>query len=91
MNRFSYELDKARNSHLKKKLSDATSSSSARPSFVREPSNTEQNRIYAPPGHGLLFCTHGKSYFELCSVCKRDRRIAGLNYERFCNRHGLSK
>jgi hypothetical protein len=91
MNRFQYEVDKARNAALKKRL--AASASECDPksaAFVREPSANEVNAPYRPPGHGLLFCTHSKSYFDTCSTCKRDRKIARLNYERFCQRHGLS-
>jgi hypothetical protein len=92
MNRFEYEVDKARNAALKKRL--AASSAECEPTkatFKREPSATERDAPYRPPGHGLLFCTHSKSYFECCAVCKRDKRIARLNYERFCRRHGLEE
>jgi hypothetical protein len=61
------------------------------PATRREPSSSERDAPYRGPGHGLLFCTHSKSYFETCGQCRRDKRIARLNYERFCKRHGLSE
>jgi hypothetical protein len=59
------------------------------PSIKREPSKTEESAAYRGPGFGLLFCPHGKSYFDLCSACKRDRLRATAEYERFCNRYGV--
>lgn len=59
------------------------------PSVVREQSTTEKNATYQPPNYGILFCCHGKSYFDVCSNCKRTRRIARLHYENFCLKHGL--
>jgi hypothetical protein len=59
------------------------------PSTVREPSTTERNAAYLPVNYGLLFCPHGKSYFDVCTSCKRTRRMARVQYEHFCLKHGL--
>lgn len=59
------------------------------PSTRREPSATERNETYRPANWGLLFCCHNKSYFEVCSQCRRDKRRAKAEYEAFLKRHGI--
>jgi hypothetical protein len=59
------------------------------PTTRREPSTTEANAVYTPANYGLLFCPHGKSYFDVCSSCKRTRALARLQYAAFLKRHGL--
>jgi hypothetical protein len=59
------------------------------PRTLREPSATERNRVYTPVNYGLLFCPHGKSYFDVCSNCRRSRKAARLQYETFCHKHGI--
>jgi hypothetical protein len=59
------------------------------PSCVREPSSTEKNSVYLPINYGLLFCPHGKSYFDVCQNCRRTRTDAQQHYKLFCQRHGL--
>jgi hypothetical protein len=61
------------------------------PSTVREPSTNERDAKYLPRNYGLLFCCHGKSYFEVCPACKRNRKAAHLEYTAFCQRHGLDQ
>jgi hypothetical protein len=41
--------------------------------LVREPSLNEQKREYHVRGTQLLFCVHGKSFFEPCNAttCRR--------------------
>lgn len=41
--------------------------------LVREPSTNEREARYREPGAGLLFCVHGKSFFEPCNqtTCRR--------------------
>jgi hypothetical protein len=56
----------------------------------REPSKTEREAEYTPPGYYLLFCFHKKSLFEPCSACRRDKKEAREQYNRFCKRHGLN-
>jgi hypothetical protein len=88
MNRFDYELERAKSALLKKELSKAGRSTT--PSYVRLPSVTEQNSVFTPVNYGLLFCVHGKSYFDLCPTCKRDRKRATLEYQAFLRRHSLT-
>ena len=59
------------------------------PSCVREPSATEKNAVYLPPNYGILFCCHGKSYFDVCHACKRDRKLARLHFTQFCSKNGV--
>jgi hypothetical protein len=59
------------------------------PSTVREPSTNERDAKYLPRNYGLLFCPHGKSYFDVCTSCKRTRKRAHAEYQAFCTRHGL--
>ena len=82
-------LDSLRRRHFAKKAT-ADSALPATPRTVREPSATERAQVYRAPGEGLLFCFHRKSYFEVCKQCKRDTRIARLQYERFCRNNGLT-
>jgi hypothetical protein len=61
------------------------------PSTSREPSANERAKPYLPINYGLLFCPHGKSYFDVCSACKRTRKNARLQYEMFCSKHGIER
>lgn len=88
MSSFDSLLNRAFKEALLRRLSDESRMPST-PRTVREPSTTERNEEYHPSGYGLLFCTHGRSWFEKCAKCKRTAAIAKLQYERFCNRHGL--
>jgi hypothetical protein len=84
MNRFEYELAKAR-----KTLKITDKSSAAKPSIIREKSPNELNAIYQPPNYGILFCCHGRSYFDTCPNCRRTRKRARSEYIAFCVRNGL--
>ena len=48
-------------------------------SIKREKSLNESLTEYHQPGYGLHFCLHGKTYYELCSNCKRTRREVERN------------
>jgi hypothetical protein len=55
----------------------------------REPSANELKAEWQEPGTGLLFCVHKKSYFETCTGCKRDTRIAKAHFDNFVKKHNL--
>lgn len=46
--------------------------------LIREPSLNETKAVYQAPGTGLLFCIHGRSFFETCSAttCRRGKKEA---------------
>jgi hypothetical protein len=87
MNQFDRLLEQARNKALKKRLNAVSSETPS--TFVREKSSTEENSVYTPPGFGILFCPHSKSYFDVCSACKRDKERAQQEFELFCRRRGI--
>ena len=55
------------------------------PDLRREPSASERDRVYQAPGTGLLFCVHGRSYFETCnaSTCRRNKKEADQRLKSF--------
>lgn len=74
---------------LSKRKAEADSRLLPTPSIKREASATEKAQPYLPVNYGLLFCPHGKSYFDVCSSCKRGRKAAQAQYQAFCTRHGV--
>lgn len=42
------------------------------------PPDTVRKATWRQPGYGLLFCVHGKSYFEPCAAttCRRNKKEA---------------
>lgn len=42
-------------------------------------STTEANAEYHQQGYGLHFCLHDRTYYEVCSACRRTRREAKRN------------
>lgn len=61
------------------KQADKDSAALPRAATKRIKSNTEAMAEYHPVGYGLHFCFHGKSYYEVCTVCKRTRSDAKRN------------
>lgn len=45
----------------------------------REKSKNEREAEYHPQGYGLYICLHDKSYYEVCTSCKRTKREAQAN------------
>lgn len=52
---------------------------------VFRPPSTVLNQTFQLPGHGLLFCVHGRSYFEPCSAttCRRTKKEADRRLAKF--------
>jgi hypothetical protein len=50
-----------------------------------KPPLTVTKATWHQPGYGLLFCVHGKSYFEPCSAttCRRTKREADSRLKAF--------
>jgi len=50
-----------------------------------EPPVSVLNQTFKLPGHGLLYCVHGKSYFEPCAAttCRRTQREATARMNKF--------
>ena len=59
------------------------------PQTSREPSTTEKAQPWLPVNYGLLFCPHGKSYFDVCSNCRRTRKDAQRQFQAFQTRYGV--
>jgi len=74
---------------IAEKKARADSAGLPTPRSVREPSATERAATCLPVNYGLLFCCHGKSYFDVCPNCKRTRKDAKRQYEYFCLKNGV--
>lgn len=48
-------------------------------SIKRDKSLNELNAEYHQQGYGIHFCLHSKTYYEVCSACRRTRREAERN------------
>jgi hypothetical protein len=50
-----------------------------------EPPLSVTKATWQQPGHGLLFCVHGRSYFEPCSqtTCRRSKKEADQRLKAF--------
>jgi hypothetical protein len=55
----------------------------ARSGVKREKSLSEQESVYRPWGTGVVKCLHDVSYFVECRRCRRDKREANDNFQRF--------
>jgi hypothetical protein len=66
-----------------RRLANAQANKDAQPlpraSIKREASLSELNAEYRQQGYGLHFCFHNKTYYEVCTACKRTRRDAERN------------
>lgn len=53
-----------------------------------EPPKSVTGAAYQLPGHGLLFCVHGRSYFEPCSAstCRRTKKEADQRLKAFLDK-----
>jgi hypothetical protein len=87
MNQFDRLIAAAAKQARKKGLSAGLDSIT--PRTVRERSSQESSAEWHPPGWGILFCPHNKSYFDTCGHCRRDRKRAQLEFELFCKRRGI--
>lgn len=84
MNSFDRLIEQARNKAMRKSVGDGPVIK-----IGREPSLNESEREWHPPNWGILFCCHDRSYFDVCSHCKRTRQRAQLEFELFCKRRGI--
>ena len=67
----------------------AVDSRQVTPRLRRELSANERNAVYHAPGTALLFCVHGKSFFEPCSSgCRRNKKEADMRLKTFLTEYG---
>ena len=50
-------------------------------STKRVRSTNELRGEYHQPGYGLYFCFHNKTYYEVCTKCRRTTRDAFINIQ----------
>lgn len=79
-----FSIDKARADYYRRLATD-DSKPLPRARLGFEPPLTVRAASYHLPGHGLLFCVHGKSYFEPCNqtTCRRTKREADRRLQEF--------
>lgn len=65
--------------HLARRQAEQDARPLPKASTKREPSNIEANTEYTTPGYYLHFCFHKRSYYEVCTACRRTKREAMRN------------
>lgn len=75
---------------IQKKNADAEAKGLPSPKNPRVPSLAEKEASWQPLGSGLLFCTHGRPWIDVCPSCKRTRKEAELQRQRFLKNYATS-